>query len=109
MSGHRQITCPDPNCGYKGIAKEVEHGSPLMGPALLMLGIAVTLFNLGNTPANENLLISVIVSLTRSVPFLLPWILYLIFYRGYRYYCPKCGIQVGSKNKRWAHVNRKKV
>jgi hypothetical protein len=96
MSGHRQITCPNPDCGYKGIAKQVARGSTAIAIALLMLAIAVILLNFGNCPISQDLLVSLIVSLTRSVPFLLPWIIYMIIFRGYRYYCPKCGIQVGS-------------
>ncbi len=26
----------------------------------------------------------------------LPGVLYFIFFRGYRYYCPKCGLQIAS-------------
>jgi hypothetical protein len=29
---------------------------------------------------------------------LVPGILYFIFSRGYRYYCPKCGLQIASDN-----------
>lgn len=28
--------------------------------------------------------------------FLLPGVLYFMFFRGYRYYCPKCGMQIGA-------------
>ena len=29
---------------------------------------------------------------------ILPGVLYLIFRRGYRYYCPKCGLQIAADN-----------
>jgi hypothetical protein len=30
--------------------------------------------------------------------FILPGILYLVFMQGYRYYCPKCGLQIRNEN-----------
>jgi hypothetical protein len=30
--------------------------------------------------------------------FILPGVLYLMFFQGYRYYCPQCGMQIGSDN-----------
>jgi hypothetical protein len=30
--------------------------------------------------------------------FILPGILYLLFSSGYRYYCPKCGLQIAADN-----------
>jgi hypothetical protein len=29
---------------------------------------------------------------------IVPGVLYLIFRRGYRYYCPKCGLQIAADN-----------
>ena len=33
-----------------------------------------------------------------TIFFLLPGILYFIFMQGYRYNCPKCGLQISSDN-----------
>jgi hypothetical protein len=41
---------------------------------------------------------SVLVGIVLLFFFLLPGILYLIFMQGYRYYCPKCGLQIRSEN-----------
>src|SRR5579863_966040 len=39
---------------------------------------------------------SCLVGLILLLFFLLPGILYFMFKRGYRYYCPRCGIQIGA-------------
>lgn len=41
---------------------------------------------------------SIVVGLLLCCCFLLPGILYFMFMSGYRYYCPKCGIQLGNDN-----------
>ena len=41
---------------------------------------------------------SVIIGLILCCCFLLPGILYFMFMSGYRYYCPKCRMQVSSDN-----------
>jgi hypothetical protein len=89
MAGHRQIICPSPNCGYKGIAKQVARASRLVAVALLLLFLFEGVLAAPAAP---------LPLLTRSLLFVLPLILYMIIFRGYKYYCPKCGIQVGSDN-----------
>jgi hypothetical protein len=61
----RCIICPNPNCGYRGDAREKARGSMAVGCLLCLF-------------------------------FLLPGILYFIFKGGYRYYCPKCGMQIAQ-------------
>ena len=41
---------------------------------------------------------SCLVALILLLLFILPGILYLMFFQGYRYYCPKCGMQIASDN-----------
>ena len=41
---------------------------------------------------------SVLVGLLLLCFFLLPGILYFIFKSGYRYSCPKCGLQIAADN-----------
>jgi len=41
---------------------------------------------------------SIIVGIILCLFFLLPGILYFMFKSGYRYYCPKCGLQIGADN-----------
>lgn len=41
---------------------------------------------------------SIIVGVVLLLLFIIPGVLYFIFMQGYRYYCPKCGLQIGSGN-----------
>lgn len=47
-------------------------------------------------PARRRARGSAIVGVVLLCLMVLPGVLYLIFAQGYRYYCPNCGIQVGS-------------
>ncbi len=63
--GAKRIICPNPNCGFEGIAEQTARGS-------VGLGFLLSLF------------------------FLLPGIIYFIFMQGYRYNCPRCGVQISA-------------
>jgi hypothetical protein len=63
----KQIICPNPNCGYRGLATQTPRGNVAVGCLL-------------------------------SLFFLLPGIIYFIFMQGYRYTCPKCGMQISADN-----------
>jgi hypothetical protein len=39
---------------------------------------------------------SAVVGVLLCLFFLLPGILYFMFFSGYRYFCPKCGMQLGA-------------
>jgi len=41
---------------------------------------------------------SCLIGLILCIFFLVPGIIYFIFMGGYRYYCPKCNIQIGNDN-----------
>jgi len=49
-------------------------------------------------PAKKKARGSVIVGLFLCFFFLLPGLLYFMFKGGYRYICPKCGLQVGNES-----------
>ncbi len=41
---------------------------------------------------------NVLIGLALCLVFLLPGLLYFAFRSGYRYYCPKCGVQIATEN-----------
>jgi hypothetical protein len=41
---------------------------------------------------------SVLVGLLLLLFFIIPGVFYFMFMRGYRYYCPKCGLQIAIEN-----------
>jgi hypothetical protein len=41
---------------------------------------------------------SILIGVILLLFFILPGILYFVFMQGYRYSCPKCGLQIGSEN-----------
>ena len=65
QAGGYQIICPNPNCGFKGRAKQEAKANGCLGVILLLFWI-------------------------------LPGIIYFALMSGYRYRCPKCGMQIAS-------------
>jgi hypothetical protein len=51
-----------------------------------------------NGPPRKEARGSVLVAILLFLLGILPGVLYLIFRRGYRYYCPKCGLQIAADN-----------
>ena len=74
-----EIICPNPNCGFVGAPRRKSRGSTFAILSLILLGLIAGLVNL----------------LLGGLVFL-ALVLYAVFYRGYRYYCPTCGMQVAS-------------
>jgi len=65
----KEIICPNPNCDYKGIPEKKEQGNSTTGILLLLFG------------------------------FILPGLLYFMFYRKTYLVCPKCGIIIRQEKR----------